>query len=531
VGDAVLSWIERLLGRDEKKAVEFTEGWLDAAFGYSQSWTGEPVTISTALQVPAFYRAVMVIADGIAQLPIVLMRPVDGGMKPATDHPLYDLFARKTNAWQDASEWTRTTMMHKASTGCAVSWRNVVNGQIRELIPIKPDNVQIVVRQDLELEYTISLENSRTLTLSRGEVFHLRSPSWDSARGLDPVLLGRQALGLAQASERSQAALHKNGVRTTGLFTLDGNPSEEQRDRVRQAIASMYGSAANTGKPVLASGALKFTPTQMTGVDAQHLETRKHQIEEIARLMGVFSIMLGHAGNNSPTFASAEAFFAAHVRYTLQPEIKALTAALNAQLLTDDEWRAGLRFTIDTSELLRGSLKDRAEYYDRAIRGGWMTRNEAREDDGWNPLDGLDKPLFPLNMGEVAGQGSDADVASPVDVEDDDNGAKNPWKPTDEMAANARRALAWRDEFGRGGTAVGIARARDISNGRRLPRDTIMRMVSFFARHEIDKEAEGFRPGEPGFPSNGRIAWDLWGGDAGRAWANRIADRIEELGE
>ncbi|MFN7195194.1 MAG: phage major capsid protein, partial [bacterium] len=113
----------------------------------------------------------------------------------------------------------------------------------------------------------------------------------------------------------------------------------------------------------------------------------------------------------------------------------------------------------------------------------------------------------------------------------DDNGAKNPWKPTDEMAANARRALAWRDEYGRGGTAVGIARARDISNGRRLPRDTIMRMVGFFARHEVDKRAEGFREGEPGFPSNGRIAWDLWGGDAGRAWANRIADRIEELGE
>ena len=168
MGDAVLKWLERLSGRDEKKAVEFTEGWLDAAFGYSQSWTGEPVTVSTALQVPAFYRAVMVIADGLAQLPIVLMRPTDGGMEPATDHPLFDLFARSPNAWQDASEWVRTTMMHKASTGCAVSWRNVVNGQIRELIPIKPDNVQIVVRQDLELEYTISFENSRTLTLSRG---------------------------------------------------------------------------------------------------------------------------------------------------------------------------------------------------------------------------------------------------------------------------------------------------------------------------------------------------------------------------
>lgn len=108
---------------------------------------------------------------------------------------------------------------------------------------------------------------------------------------------------------------------------------------------------------------------------------------------------------------------------------------------------------------------------------------------------------------------------------------KNPWRPTSAMAAAARRALEWRREFGRGGTAIGIARARDIVNRRRLPRETIMRMISFFARHEIDKRATGFREGEDGFPSNGRIAWDLWGGDAGRAWANRIADRIEELGE
>ena len=108
---------------------------------------------------------------------------------------------------------------------------------------------------------------------------------------------------------------------------------------------------------------------------------------------------------------------------------------------------------------------------------------------------------------------------------------KNPWRPTTAMAAAARRALEWRREFGRGGTAVGIARARDIVNRRRLPRDTIMRMVSFFARHEIDKRATGFREGEEGFPSNGRIAWDLWGGDAGQRWSRRIRDRIEELGE
>ena len=91
--------------------------------------------------------------------------------------------------------------------------------------------------------------------------------------------------------------------------------------------------------------------------------------------------------------------------------------------------------------------------------------------------------------------------------------------PTQEMADVAARALEWREEYGRGGTEVGVARARDIKNRRELSQDTINRMISFFARHEVDKEAEGFFQDEDGFPSAGRIAWDLWGGDAGKAWA------------
>jgi ATP-dependent protease ClpP protease subunit/regulator of replication initiation timing len=94
-------------------------------------------------------------------------------------------------------------------------------------------------------------------------------------------------------------------------------------------------------------------------------------------------------------------------------------------------------------------------------------------------------------------------------------------KPTAEMAEEARRGLDWRAEYNRGGTAIGVARARDISNRANLSPDTIRRMVSYFARHEVDKEAEGFRQGETGYPSAGRIAWALWGGDAGKSWANQ----------
>jgi len=100
--------------------------------------------------------------------------------------------------------------------------------------------------------------------------------------------------------------------------------------------------------------------------------------------------------------------------------------------------------------------------------------------------------------------------------------------PTDEMAAEAERGLEWRREYGRGGTEVGVARARDIANKRDLSMDTVRRMNSYFARHEVDKEAEGFRPGEDGYPSAGRIAWALWSGDPGMAWAARIVSEDDE---
>jgi len=102
------------------------------------------------------------------------------------------------------------------------------------------------------------------------------------------------------------------------------------------------------------------------------------------------------------------------------------------------------------------------------------------------------------------------------------------YKPTKGMIVEAQKGLDWRKEHGRGGTAVGIARARDIVNGKNLSESTVKRMYSFFSRHEVDKQGEGFTPDEDGFPSNGRIAWALWGGDAGFTWSKAIVDRLKK---
>lgn len=100
------------------------------------------------------------------------------------------------------------------------------------------------------------------------------------------------------------------------------------------------------------------------------------------------------------------------------------------------------------------------------------------------------------------------------------------YKPTEGMAVAARRALKWKDEGRPGGTLVGMARANQLKDREPLSEDTVLRMHSFFSRHEVDKQATGFSSGEEGYPSNGRVAWDLWGGDGGQTWSGQKRDQI-----
>ena len=141
---------------------------------------------------------------------------------------------------------------------------------------------------------------------------------------------------------------------------------------------------------------------------------------------------------------------------------------------------------------------------DGTVEGCHRTRREALAQ------------LAALNIAE-------AERAQPIEIEERQEG----YRPNDAMVAEARRGLSWREVYGRGGTLVGVARARDIVNRRALSYDTVVRMRSYFARHEVDKQGEGYRQGEPGYPSAGRIAWALWGGDAGRAWTNAIVREHE----
>ncbi len=440
-------------GANEEKSVSFTPelmSAINAGWGIPTK-SGQQVNSLSACQVTSYYRAGIVIAEGVAQLPVQIYKGSASGRgsEPATDHPLYDILAHQPSGLQDSFQFWRTMLLHAALSGNAVAYRTVVRGQIRELIPIRPESLSIDIKNyTMEREYRIGFETGDIATVGQNEVFHLSGPSWGITKAEDPSSVGREAIGLAKATEETHASFHKQGAQPSGVLSADKETrlDEGQLERLRAAWRRYQGSA-NSGDTVILPGGLTWQQVRLTGVDAEHLDTRKHQIEEIARLLGVFPIMLGHAGDQSPTFASADAFMEAHVRYTLQPWIRAVRSAIETQLLTKDERAAGYYVRIDTSELLRGSLKDRTDYYKAALgtnsSPGWLTPNEIREDDGWNPDEDpdMDKVWQPATMAPERAKAPSAPPAQPAPPEQKSSAPRTLFMRR--QVTNASAVLAW----------------------------------------------------------------------------------------
>ncbi len=434
-----MGWISKLFGREpaETKSLDLSpELWsaLNGGWGLPTK-SGTKVSTTTALQVMPFYRGMVAIAEGIAQLPVEIHRrlPSGKGVEPAVDHPLYDVLLHRPNVLQDAFQFWRTTVMHAVGGGNGVSYKNVVNGQVRELIPIRPECVSIDLDHLYRRTFDITFEKGEYVSVGQDAIFHIAGPSWSPHKGLDPAVVGREALGLAQVTEEAHARLHANGSRPSGVLSSDQKLDKTLIDRLREQWRQAYGGVTKTGEAVVLGGGLKWQALSQTGVDSEHLDTRKHQIEEIARLLGIFPIMLGHAGDQSPTFASADAFLGAHVRFTLQPWIKAIRSAGETQLLTKEERAEGYHIRIDTSELLRGSLEARTAYYKAGLgtnsSPGWLSVNDVREDDGWNPVEGEQaaRPLTPKDYGMDGGSAGKKPASNgkdpPVVPDDQEQGA------------------------------------------------------------------------------------------------------------
>lgn len=365
--------------------------------GWMGTKSGASVSHQSALEVPAVLSCVRVISEGVAQVPFKVYRQVGDKIMPAADHPLYRVLHRKPNGWMTSFELRETMTIHCVMTGDAYAFINRVRGEVRELIPFPPGSVSCKQKDDYSLEYQITAPSGKTMTVPQEAVWHWRGPSWDAVSGLDVVKMAREAIGLAMSAEESQARMQKNGAAISGTYSVEGTLNAEQYKAMRAWLEKEFDGAANMGKTKLLDRNAKFHPQSMTGIDAQLLETRKHQIEEICRAFRVMPIMAGYS-DKAATYASAEQMFLAHVVHTLSPWYERIEQSAECHLLTDAEVEAGYFVKFNAAGLMRGSHKDRSEYFAKALGSGgspaWMTPDEVRALEELNPMGG-DAAMLP----------------------------------------------------------------------------------------------------------------------------------------
>lgn len=411
----------RLFGQEEKDASGTRYGppdlWLDAFGGGRASLTGVSVTWKRALEVTTALRCAAIIAEGICSVPfkVYQKRTVEGGggleRVEAVDHPLYDLFEAGPNEWQTSFEFRETIGLHLALCGNAYVYVNMVSrgpdgsGKIVELIPFEPGSVLVERSKDWKLTYRVTSSDGSQQAFPEEVIWHIRGRSWNSWQGLETIQLAREAIGLAIATEESHARMHDKSVRPSGVLAVEGSLDEKQFVQWRRWIDAYYSGRENVGKALILDRSAKWQSQQMTGVDAQHLQTRGYQVEEICRAMGVLPIMVGYSGDKTPTYASAEQMFLAHVVHTVRPWHRRIEGSAYKNLLSKRERGLGYYFGFVDQELLRGDHKARAEYVKSMIEAGVIAPAEPRQWEDMPYLPGLDRPRMPINYAIVDADG------------------------------------------------------------------------------------------------------------------------------
>lgn len=412
----------RLLGREQKAALTTLPDFLTG----SPVRSGVAVNWRTALEVTTVLAAARVISQGIAQVPVRFYNGANDRLDRVKDHPLEPVLCRRPNRWQTPYALRQTMIAHALLTGNAFAFVNKVGPstarRVVEIVPIEPGRVTVHRRADLSLDYHVAAESPGPASLTGGpfpassgqvqvfpqdSIWHLRGPSWNSWVGLEPVRFAREAIGLGIATEAAHARFHANSAKAGGLYAVEGKLSEDQYTKLAAWLEKhLSGDAAY--RPLILDNNAKFTSTTMTGVDAEHLATRKFQVEEICRALGVNPLMV-YSSDKTATYASAEQMFIAHVVHTLAPWATNWEESARLALIADDD-QTYLRLNLNG--LMRGASKDRGAFYSQALGHGgghaWMTPNEVREDDGLDWIEGGDTLPAPSPTAEVAPDKEDA---------------------------------------------------------------------------------------------------------------------------
>ena len=346
------------------------------------STSGKTVTERSAMQMTAVYSCVRILAEAIAGLPLHVYRyNSDGGKEKAIDHSLYLILHDEPNPEMSSFVFRETLMTHLLLWGNAYAQiiRNS-KGEVVALYPLMPNKMSVDRDENGQLyyQYLRSIDEvggkNETVILKPADVLHIPGLGFDGLVGYSPIAMAKNAIGLAIATEEYGAKFFANGAAPSGVLEHPGTIKDPQR--VREAWQSQFGGSQNSGKIAVLEEGMKYTPISISPEQAQFLETRKFQINEIARIFRVPPHMVGDLEKSS--FSNIEQQSLEFVKYTLDPWVIRWEQSIMRTLLTPEEKKSYfVKFNLEG--LLRGDYQSRMNGYATARQNGWMSANDIRE--------------------------------------------------------------------------------------------------------------------------------------------------------
>ena len=365
------------------------------SFLMGSTTSGKRVNERTSMQMTAVYSCVRILSEAVASLPLNVYRYTDtGGKEKAIDHSLFHLLHDEPNPEMSSFIFRETLMTHLLLWGNAYAQiiRNG-KGEVIALYPLMPDRMSVDRDKNGQLYYKYTKNNDDAPTMESGSVYlspsdvlHIPGLGFDGLVGYSPIAMAKNAIGLAIAAEEYGSKFYANGAAPSGILEHPGTLKDPAR--VRDSWNATFGGSSNSKKVAVLEEGMKYTPISIAPNEAQFLETRKFQINEIARIFRVPPHMVGDLEKSS--FSNIEQQSLEFVKYTLDPWVIRWEQALYRTLLTEEEKKT-VFFKFNVEGLLRGDYASRMNGYATARQNGWMSANDIRE------LENLDR--IPAELG------------------------------------------------------------------------------------------------------------------------------------
>lgn len=361
------------------------------SFLFGRTTSGKPVNERTAMQTTAVYACVRILAEAVASLPLhVYEYQDDGGKKLVHDHPLYYLLHDEPNPEMTSFVFRETLMSHLLIWGNA--YAQIIRdgaGRVLGLYPLLPDKME-VQRDDRGNIYYVYSRNSDenptfkeygNIKLKAEDVLHIPGLGFDGLIGYSPIAMAKNAVGMTLACEEYGASFFANGANPGGVLEHPGVLKDPSK--VRESWNSVYRGVSNAHKIAVLEEGMKYQQIGIPPEEAQFLETRKFQINEIARLYRIPPHMVGDLDKSS--FSNIEQQSLEFVKYTLDPWVIRWEQSLQRSLLLPGE-KGKYFIKLNVDGLLRGDYQSRMNGYAVGRQNGWFSANDIREMENMNPI-------------------------------------------------------------------------------------------------------------------------------------------------